>query len=78
MTDWWRALEDELERRGDVAPDPWAGIDVTAADVALTSAQRAFLEQVTSTSVPGVDDDHDPLDFDDNGPGAGTPDDEQH
>lgn len=77
MTDWWRALEDELERRGDAAPDPWATIDVSTADVALTPAQRAFLEQVTSTAVHGVDDDDDALDLDATDAEASRLDDEQ-
>ena len=57
MTDWWRALEEELERRGIDAPDPWASVGVSSEQSVLTPDQRAFLEQVASTSVHGLDDD---------------------
>ncbi len=59
MTDWWRALEEELERRGIDAPDPWAAVGVSPEQSVLTPAQRAFLEQVTSTPVHGLDDEPD-------------------
>ena len=64
MTDWWRALEEELDRRGDEAPDPWGAIEVSADDVTLTPDQRAFLEQVASTPLHGIDDESDAPDFD--------------
>ena len=56
MTDWWRALEEELERRGIDAPDPWASVGVSPEQSVLTPDQRAFLEQVTTTPVHGLDD----------------------
>lgn len=59
MTDWWRALEEELERRGIDAPDPWVAADISSEQLMLTSDQRAFLEQVTNTPGQGVDDDLD-------------------
>ena len=59
MTDWWRALEEELERRGIDAPDPWASVGVSSDQSVLTPDQRAFLEQVTSTPVNGPDDEPD-------------------
>ena len=59
MTDWWRAVEDELERRGFDAPDPWAAVGVPAQQSALTPEQRAFLEQVTNTPGQGIDDELD-------------------
>ena len=55
MTDWWRALEEELERRGIDAPDPWASVGVSSEHSVLTPDQRAFLEQVTSTPVHGLE-----------------------
>ncbi len=55
MTDWWRALEEELEHRGIDAPDPWPSADKSSEQLTLTSEQRAFLEQVTSTPGQGVD-----------------------
>ena len=57
MTDWWRALEEELENRGIEAPDPWPSEDTSSEELQLTPEQRAFLEQVTKT--PGLDDDLD-------------------
>ncbi len=59
MTDWWRALEEELERRGIDAPDPWASVGVSSEQSVLTPDQRAFLEQVTSAPVHGPDDEPD-------------------
>ena len=56
MTDWWRALEEELERRGINAPDPWASVGVSPEQSVLTPDQRAFLEQVTRTPVDALDD----------------------
>ncbi len=62
MTDWWRALEDELERRGIDAPDPWASVGVSSEQSELTPDQRAFLEQVTTTPGHGLHDElHDEL-----------------
>lgn len=55
MTDWWRALEEEIAQRGVDAPDPWASPDDTE-QLALTADQRAFLEQVTNTPGQGLDD----------------------
>lgn len=59
MTDWWRALEEELERRGIDAPDPWASVGVSPEQSELTPDQRAFLEQVTNAPVHGIDDELD-------------------
>ena len=59
MTDWWRALEDELERRGIDAPDPWATMGASPEQSELTPEQRAFLEQVTNTPGQGIDDEPD-------------------
>ncbi len=55
MTDWWRALEEELERRGVDAPDPWASVGVSSEQSVLTPDQRAFLEQVTNSPVQGLE-----------------------
>ncbi len=65
MTDWWRALEEELERRGIDAPDPWASVGVPSEQSVLTPDQRAFLEQVTSTPVHGLDEEVDDENDDD-------------
>ncbi len=59
MTDWWRALEEELERRGFDAPDPWASVGVSPDQSVLTPDQRAFLEQVAGAPVHGLDDELD-------------------
>lgn len=70
MTDWWRAVEDELERRGDHAPDPWGTIGLPADDPALTLEQRDFLAQVTDLPLHGLDpDDFEPDDFEPGTPG---------
>lgn len=55
MTDWWRALEEELERRGVDAPDPWASVGVSSEQSVLTPDQREFLEQVTNAPVHGFE-----------------------
>ncbi len=57
MTEWWRALEEELERRGIEAPDPWTTVGVSSAESELTPDQRAFLEQITDSPVHGLGDD---------------------
>ena len=57
MTDWWKAIEEELERRGDDAPDPWATVGVPDVEPHLTDEQRAFLEQLAQSPVHGIDDD---------------------
>ena len=63
MTDWWRALEEELEHRGITAPDPWPAADTVPEKLTLTADQRAFLEQVTNTPGHELDDQlDDPLD----------------
>ncbi|MEK7425077.1 MAG: hypothetical protein AAB131_14700 [Actinomycetota bacterium] len=49
MSDWWRAVEDELERLSDEAPDPWGAVDVSAVDAQLTAEQRAFLAQMVDS-----------------------------
>jgi hypothetical protein len=49
MSDWWRAVDDQLRRLGDEAPDPWADMAVAAEDAALTPEQRAFLTQLADT-----------------------------
>ena len=59
MTDWWQALEDELERRGIDAPDPWATVDVSSEESVLTPEPRAFLKQVTNTPGQGIYDELD-------------------
>ena len=55
MSDWWRAVEDELERLSVDSPDPWgiAGTDSTG--IVLTSDQQAFLAQLTETPSTLVD-----------------------
>ena len=55
MSDWWRAVDEELERLGDEAPDPWARADVPAVDMELTPEQRAFLAQLADTPTPHFD-----------------------
>ncbi len=59
MTDWWRALEEELERRGIDAPDPWPSADESSDPLTLTPDQRAFLEQVVNTPGQGGEDELD-------------------
>jgi hypothetical protein len=61
MTDWWRAIEEELERRGDDAPDPWADVGVPNAESQLTEEQRAFLEQLAQSPIHGIEDDDEPI-----------------
>ena len=68
MTEWWRALEEELARRGIEAPDPWAAAPgISAEQLSLTPDQRAFLEQVTSTPGQELDDELDDQLDDDSG-----------
>lgn len=57
MSDWWRAVDDELRRLGDAAPDPWAGVESPPVDVGLTAEQLAFLAQLAGIS--GFNLDHD-------------------
>jgi hypothetical protein len=78
MTDWWRDVEQELERRGNDAPDPWGSIGLTPDESELTPEQRAFLAQVTESPIHGIgDDDFGPDDSgpDDSGPDDSGPDD---
>ena len=49
MSEWWRAVDDELKRLGDEAPDPWARLVLPDDDAALTSEQNAFLAQIAVT-----------------------------
>ena len=65
MTDWWRAVEEELERRGHNAPDPWGSIGASADDPGLTPEQRDFLAQITDSPLP----DFEPDDFEPGPPG---------
>lgn len=52
MSDWWRAVEDALERRGANAPDPWAEVEFEQSAQELTDDQRRFLEQLADTPFP--------------------------
>jgi hypothetical protein len=56
MSDWWRAVDDQLRRLGDQAPDPWADIAVPDEDSALTPEQRAFLTQLADTPALRLED----------------------
>ncbi len=56
MSDWWRAVEDDLERLGDEGPDPWGDLPLDPVDTGLTDAQRAFLAQLADLPVPRLDD----------------------
>ena len=49
MSDWWRAVEDELQRLSDDGPDPWGPAAADLIAVVLTSDQQAFLAQLTET-----------------------------
>jgi hypothetical protein len=63
MSDWWRAVDDELSRRADAAPgaasgtrpdaapDPWAS-RLTGTDTRLTDEQQRFLEQLVGQATP--------------------------
>ena len=42
MTDWWKAIEEELDRLSDGAPNPWAGL-LDDDEPGLTQEQMAFL-----------------------------------
>ena len=55
MSDWWRAVEDELERLSDDGPDPWGVTDTDVTGVVLTPDQQAFLAQLTQTPSALVD-----------------------
>ncbi len=55
MSDWWRAVEDDLERLGDEGPDPWGELPLDPVDVGLTDAQRDFLAQLADLPVPRLD-----------------------
>lgn len=55
MSDWWRAVEDELERLSDDGPDPWGTPATDLVGVALTPDQQAFLAQLTETPSTLVD-----------------------
>jgi len=57
MSDWWRAVEDALERRGADAPDPWADAHFDVQHQELSDEQRQFLEQVADTPHARFDDD---------------------
>jgi hypothetical protein len=50
MSDWWRAVDDELARRSDEAPDPWAG-RLASLEVRLTDEQVRFLAQLADLPV---------------------------
>jgi hypothetical protein len=62
MTDWWRAVERELDRLGEDAPDPWA--DLPIGGPPLTDEQLASLERQASIADALADAD-DFLDADD-------------
>ena len=57
MNDWWQAVEDELKRRSDDAPDPWGDVDLSAIDTALTPEPRAFLVQLAETPLSNFETD---------------------
>ena len=55
MSDWWRAVEDELERLSDDGPDPWGTTGTGSTGIVLTPDQQAFLAQLTETPSALVD-----------------------
>jgi hypothetical protein len=61
MSDWWRAVDDELSRRSDEAPDPWAG-RLSEHEVRLTDDQVRFLAQLADHPVAFLEPDDLPAD----------------
>ena len=57
MSDWWEAVEQELQRLGEAAPDPWGHMETAPAENSLTPEQRAFLTQLVEIPSNELDDD---------------------
>jgi len=53
MSDWWSAMESELDRLGADAPDPWRAASLP--EVALTPEQVEQLTQVDDLAASLVD-----------------------